>query len=202
MGVSYNGGTQQQLVFLLKLIILGCFGGTTIFGNTHMLNRVPLTSSGVRLLDFQRMAYVKLIREFWRLGTRHRTCEFWTRKHLVSCSFRYYLHPQILKKTFELKTQELGTSESCWICTGVMIQTPTKKTMQCSGSKLLTIAIHVVLFDSFNMGVSKNRGTPKWMVKIMEHPINPWMIWEEKYTYFRKHLYRSHSMTPDVYLQF
>ena len=21
------------------------------------------------------------------------------------------------------------------------------------------------------MGVSKNRGTPKWMVKIMEHPI-------------------------------
>ncbi len=24
------------------------------------------------------------------------------------------------------------------------------------------------------MGVSKNRDTPKWMVKIME---NPWMIW-------------------------
>ena len=34
-------------------------------------------------------------------------------------------------------------------------------------------------------GVSKNRGTPKWMVKIMENPINPWMIWG--YHYFRKH---------------
>ena len=29
--------------------------------------------------------------------------------------------------------------------------------------------------------VSKNRGiyTPKWMVKIMENPINSWMIWGE-----------------------
>ena len=26
------------------------------------------------------------------------------------------------------------------------------------------------------MGVSKNRATPKWMVKIMENPINWWMI--------------------------
>ena len=30
MGVSWNGGTQQPLVFLLKMIILGCFGGITI----------------------------------------------------------------------------------------------------------------------------------------------------------------------------
>ena len=30
MGVSLNGGTQQPWVFLLKMIILGCFGGTTI----------------------------------------------------------------------------------------------------------------------------------------------------------------------------
>jgi len=37
MGVSLNGGTQQPLVFLLKMIILGCFGGTTISGNTHIL---------------------------------------------------------------------------------------------------------------------------------------------------------------------
>ena len=36
MDVSKNGGTQQPLVFLLKMIILGCFGGTPIFGNTHM----------------------------------------------------------------------------------------------------------------------------------------------------------------------
>ena len=31
MGVSLNGGTQQPWVFLLKVIILGCFGGTPIF---------------------------------------------------------------------------------------------------------------------------------------------------------------------------
>ena len=30
MGVSWNGGTQQPWVFLQKMIILGCFGGTTI----------------------------------------------------------------------------------------------------------------------------------------------------------------------------
>ena len=36
MDVSKNGGTQQQWVFLLKMIILGCFGGTTIFGNIHI----------------------------------------------------------------------------------------------------------------------------------------------------------------------
>ena len=36
MGVSKNGGTQQLLVFLLKMTILGCFGGTTILGNTHI----------------------------------------------------------------------------------------------------------------------------------------------------------------------
>ena len=30
MDVSQNGGTQQPWVFLLKMIILGCFGGTTI----------------------------------------------------------------------------------------------------------------------------------------------------------------------------
>ena len=27
------------------------------------------------------------------------------------------------------------------------------------------------------MGVFKNNGTPKWMVKIMENPMNKWMIW-------------------------
>ena len=28
-----------------------------------------------------------------------------------------------------------------------------------------------------DMDVSKNRGTPKWMVKKMENPMNKWMIW-------------------------
>ena len=36
------------------------------------------------------------------------------------------------------------------------------------------------------MDVSKNRGTPKWMVKIMENTMNKWMIWGE---YFWKHPY-------------
>ena len=35
-GLSYNGGTQQPRVFLLKMIILGCFEGATIKENTHM----------------------------------------------------------------------------------------------------------------------------------------------------------------------
>ena len=36
MDVSKNGATQPPWVFLLKMIILWCFGGTPIFGNTHM----------------------------------------------------------------------------------------------------------------------------------------------------------------------
>ena len=40
------------------------------------------------------------------------------------------------------------------------------------------------------MGVSKNRDTPTWMVKIMEHPIkNGWF--GGKTRYFRKHPYIS-----------
>ena len=27
------------------------------------------------------------------------------------------------------------------------------------------------IFPTFDMGVSKNRGTPKWMVRMMENPI-------------------------------
>ena len=30
-----------------------------------------------------------------------------------------------------------------------------------------------------DLGVSKNRGIPKWMVKIMENLMNKWMIWGE-----------------------
>ena len=36
MDVSKNGGTQQPWVFLQKMIILGCFGGSLIFGNNQM----------------------------------------------------------------------------------------------------------------------------------------------------------------------
>ena len=37
LGDSKNSGTQQSWVFLLKMITLGCFGGTTIFGNIHLV---------------------------------------------------------------------------------------------------------------------------------------------------------------------
>ena len=30
VGISKNAGTQQPWVFLLKMILVGCFGGTTI----------------------------------------------------------------------------------------------------------------------------------------------------------------------------
>ena len=42
MGVSKNGGTQQPWVFLLKMIILGCFGGTIIFGNTYICSQANI----------------------------------------------------------------------------------------------------------------------------------------------------------------
>ena len=51
LDVSKNGGTQQPWVFLLKMIILGCFGGTPIFGNT-------------RFKDFKGWALEKI----WRCG--------------------------------------------------------------------------------------------------------------------------------------
>ena len=44
--------------------------------------------------------------------------------------------------------------------------------------------------QAIDMGVSKNRGTPKWMVKIMENPIKMDPFGGETH-YFRKHPYVS-----------
>ena len=42
-----------------------------------------------------------------------------------------------------------------------------------------------------NMGVSKNNGTSKWMVKTMENPMNKWMIWgKTPYFWFNTHISR------------
>ena len=38
-------------VFLLKMIILGCFGGTTLLGNTHMLP-TQIVRKSIVILDF------------------------------------------------------------------------------------------------------------------------------------------------------
>ena len=44
--------------------------------------------------------------------------------------------------------------------------------------------------SDLHMGVSKNRGSPKWMVKIMvPNPMNKWMIWGEKTLFLVQHPY-------------
>ena len=58
--------------------------------------------------------------------------------------------------------------------------------------------IEVIWVLGIYMDVSKNRGTPKWMVKIMENPINKWMIWG--YPYFWKHPYMYGKMYCIVYV--
>ena len=60
MGVSKNGGfPQQPWVFLLKMIILGCFGTTTIEGNNHkrMLDDTLDKHQGLLELDVFSMRY-------------------------------------------------------------------------------------------------------------------------------------------------
>ncbi len=51
-----------------------------------------------------------------------------------------------------------------------------------------------------NMGVSKNNGTSKWMVKTMENPMNKWMIWgKTPYFWFNTHI--SRWIFQDVFLK-
>ncbi len=52
---------------------------------------------------------------------------------------------------------------------------------------------------NIEMDVSKNRGTPKWMVKIMENPMNKWMIWGV-FPYFWKHpnIHRTYTKTIEI----
>ena len=52
-------------------------------------------------------------------------------------------------------------------------------------------------FDQ-HLGVSKNRGTPKWMVKIMENPIK--MDDLGKKHYFRKHPYLTYRLLGGILL--
>ena len=66
-----------------------------------------------------------------------------------------------------------------------------------------------------DLGVSKNRGgPPKWMVKIMENPMNKWMIWGYPYLWkkpynlvwccwwFRNPAFTSWAGSLSHYLQF
>ena len=53
-------------------------------------------------------------------------------------------------------------------------------------------------FDLYHIGVSKNRGTPKWMV-YNGKPSLTWMIWGETH-YFWKHPYVFFLFTPIMWL--
>ena len=102
MGVSINGGTQQPLVFLPKMIILGCFWGTTIFGNTHIsqlqieqfkeldqwtnvLPKIMVHMFGATLMTFSLKGKVHLVLGLWFSGAylkgkKVMTSQCWSRK--------------------------------------------------------------------------------------------------------------------------
>ena len=42
----------------------------------------------------------------------------------------------------------------------------------------------IIKHDPNHLGVSKNNGTPKWIIYFMETPMNKWMIWGGKNPYF------------------
>ena len=78
MDVSKNGGTQQPWVFLLNMIILGCFGGTPISGNTHINLH---TSSPSKLKSDRRIIPPNaMARRFPREVQHHGLClPYWLR---------------------------------------------------------------------------------------------------------------------------
>ena len=51
------------------------------------------------------------------------------------------------------------------------------------------------------MDVSKNRGTPIWMVKVMENPFFKWMIWGENPLFSETSMYRIWStyILPQIF---
>ncbi len=56
-------------------------------------------------------------------------------------------------------------------------------------------------FQPYHMGVSKNNATPKWMVKIMENPMNKWMNWGVfPYFWFNTHINFSHNRTSSAWV--
>ena len=61
-GVSKNGGTKEPLVFLLKMIILWCFGGTSIFGNTYIDFHSNNSENAIKqVADSNRKMFMKIL---------------------------------------------------------------------------------------------------------------------------------------------
>ena len=71
----------------------------------------------------------------------------------------------------------------------------------CGASQLLSDVLHPLIILPSYMGVSKNMGfPPKCMMKIMENPMNKWMIWW--YHYFWKHPYRGYFINREIRIPF
>ena len=83
--------------------------------------------------------------------------------------------PQIKRSpesTYSIKSQVVFFPKISWLRKGTRNQSKLKIFRWNAGSVCIEV------------GVSKNRGTPKWMVKIMENPIK---MDDWGYHYFRKH---------------
>ena len=52
------------------------------------------------------------------------------------------------------------------------------------------------------MGVSKYRGTPKWMVYFMENPMNKWMIWGVLPLFLECHPYNNRFLAHLLWICF
>ena len=59
-GVHYMGKPQQPWVFLLTMIILGCFGGITISGNTHIIGNLMWQDMAVEFVPIFTCKFIHL----------------------------------------------------------------------------------------------------------------------------------------------
>ena len=84
--------------------------------------------------------------------------------------FRFFLGNSGIYKCFEVVANELNEH----------------RTLRQTQTWTLFPVVPSVLYNPIWV-FPKKRGTPKWMVKIMENPMKKWMIWG--YHYIRKHPY-------------
>ena len=104
----------------------------------------------------------------------------WEVKEMTLSCLGLLIHP----RETELKSWNKGEEDTVlFLCKGVTF----KFHVKCYIDALVIILR--IWKNSKYMGVSKHRGfyPPKWMVKIMENPMNKWIIWG--YHYFWKHPY-------------
>ena len=66
MGVSKNNGTPKWMVYKGKPYENGWFGGTTVFGNTHNIEKDPLQVYGMN--DFNNLAASELLESLYMIN--------------------------------------------------------------------------------------------------------------------------------------